>query len=80
MDDYEVDYESACSVCGHEPIHYRDCQDCDDGYEEVFYDDVEIPGWGEEIKCQTCNGTGTETWCPSCGKDLSGYKFEEQEL
>lgn len=78
MEDYEIDSEVHCCKCGHSPLHYRDCSEfeCNDGYKEEFFDDIEIEGMGDMIKCQECKGTGVEWWCPNCGENLSGRLTE----
>lgn len=83
MDDYEVDYELHCCECGHSPLHNRDCAefDCEDGFREYFFDDIEIPGMGDMVECEECRGTGVEWWCPNCGANLSGrLKFCGAEI
>ena len=74
MEDYEIDCEVECCNCGHSPLYYRDCVEfgCNDGYEEIFLDDLEIEGMADLVKCNECKGTGVEWWCPSCGENLSG--------
>lgn len=71
MDDYELDTDSCCPQCGHEPIHYRRCAGlhCDDGWiDETEFD----PNEGDpHVRCEECHGTGIERWCPGCGADLS---------
>ncbi len=68
--DYEIGYEP-CPFCGHDEIHWRRCGalDCDDGFVDLYEDD---PLWynpGDIGMCQECHGTGTEQWCPKCGRD-----------
>jgi len=70
--DYELD-DVACPKCGHSPTHSRRCTQlgCNDGYIDMHEHDD--PLWydeGEEEKCDECNGTGVEKWCPKCGFDL----------
>lgn len=76
MDDYELD-DISCPKCGHDPIRYRDCNSCDDGYIDEYDDDPINFAPGEEVTpCQTCKGTGIQRWCPGCGLDLSGVAVE----
>lgn len=72
--DYEIDSELHCCKCGHSPLHFIDCNnfDCDEGFVEEFFDDMEIEGMGVFLKCPQCKGTGVIWWCPKCGENLSG--------
>ena len=76
--DIEQDYDLHCLKCGHSPINNRDCGefDCEDGFKEVFFDDIQIEGTGDIVACHECKGTGVEWWCPSCGENLSGRLLE----
>lgn len=79
MEDYELLYECSCPKCGHSPIHQRDCSNlmCQDGFEDEYDDDPINFYPGESIiSCNECKGTGFQTWCPNCGKDLTGYEFQ----
>lgn len=72
MPDYEQDYDTHCPHCDHTPVHLRDCGElgCDDGYFDEYEDDAINYSPGECLtRCDTCNGTGIEMWCPSCGQD-----------
>jgi len=76
MEDYEIDYETICPFCGNKWVHFRGCTDCNDGYIDLYNED---PLWfrpGQTEKCHKCSGTGVEIWCPECGSDLSGFKFD----
>jgi len=76
MEDYEIDYETACPKCGNYKIHYRTCAECEDGYIYLYDED---PLWydSNEYKvCTSCKGTGVQMWCPECGKNLSGINLE----
>lgn len=81
MEDFEVDHDLTCPECGHTPLHSRDCiHFCDDGYIDESEDDpINFYPGESERKCGECNGTGIERWCPSCGKNLSGFQFEHNE-
>jgi DnaJ-class molecular chaperone len=73
-EEYDIDSEMSCPVCGHSPLHYRTCSNwCDDGYFDESDDDPInfMPGESQRI-CSECRGTGTEWWCPKCGENLSG--------
>lgn len=81
--DYEDDYESECPQCNHSPVRFRTCSNihCNDGYEDMYEDDpINHPEPDEDlIECDDCKGTGIETWCPNCGKDLSGFDLSEPD-
>lgn len=81
MEEYEIDGESICPKCGHSPIHYRDCTNfCEEGYiDEAENDPINYYPGELETKCEECRGTGIETWCPSCGENLSGIKLSEAD-
>lgn len=81
-DDYELDGEVECPYCGHSPLHYRYCIEfgCENGFREVFFDDIEIEGMGDIVECEECHGTGVEWWCPNCGKNLSGDKELQKQF
>lgn len=76
MEEYELNYDDSCPKCGHSPLKYRDCIElsCEDGYIDESDENYELQGT-TVVKCDTCNGSGIEQWCPKCGKDLSGYDF-----
>jgi hypothetical protein len=68
MDYYEMD--ESCPHCGHDIIHWGDCEaGCDDGFfnlydeDPLWYDEDDIEG------CEDCFETGIQQWCPKCGKD-----------
>lgn len=71
MEDYELD-DLYCPDCGHQ-TKSRHCSEitCEEG-------GILLPGTNI-VTCENCQGTGIERWCPSCGKDLSGYKFEDDQ-
>ena len=80
--EFEIDSEMSCPVCGHSPLHYRTCNNwCDDGYFDENDDDPINFAPGESYRrCPECRGTGTEWWCPKCGENLSGIlQFTDQE-
>lgn len=82
MEDYEVDYESSCSKCGHSPIHHRDCTNlfCEDGYiDESENDPINFMPGESLYGCEECRGTGIEVWCPNCGANLSGVEHSVDE-
>lgn len=79
--DYEQDYDSACPMCGHSPLHHRSCTNwCDDGFiDEADSDPINwYPGEAEH-PCPECRGTGTEVWCPNCAENLSGHSPDETD-
>jgi hypothetical protein len=84
-DDYDFDYDIDCSRCGHSPTHSRRCTElgCEDGVIDLYeYDDPINFSPGEMGRCETCQGTGIERWCPKCGLDLQDAeirKAREQE-
>lgn len=80
-DDYDIDYDQECPKCGHSPVHSRQCTNwCTDGWFDASDDDPinYIPG-EEYDRCNECLGTGFEVWCPSCGSNLSLYKFSDND-
>ena len=79
--DYEVEYDMACPKCGQSPIHHRQCHAfCQDGWFDCADEDPinYTPGEADEI-CGTCYGSGVEVWCPSCGCDISEYRYFKGE-
>lgn len=84
MDDgINHDYDSECPHCGHSPICWRDCTElgCEDGFMDAHDDDSINYAPGELIyKCNECNGTGTISWCPGCGKGIEHPILEEEEI
>jgi hypothetical protein len=83
-DDIDIDYDLACPHCDHSPLRSRSCNNihCVDGSIDEFEDDpINFPAEGESFHlCRDCKGTGIERWCPSCGKDLSGHEFPDDEI
>lgn len=74
-DDYELD-ELDCPKCQHQ-LHYRHCQECDDGFIDEYDDDPINYAPGEELtRCRTCLGTGIQRWCPGCGTDFTDVDLE----
>jgi hypothetical protein len=76
--DYELD-DLECPNCWHS-THSRDCTEitCEDGDIDESEEDYLMPGTNI-VQCNTCLGTGVERWCPNCGKDLIGHKFEDDQ-
>jgi hypothetical protein len=71
-DDYDFD-DTACPKCGQCPTHSRHCDviGCDDGWiNQHDYDDPINFGVNDVERCDACNGTGIQRWCPKCGYDL----------
>lgn len=72
MIDYELDDESVCPQCGNEYIHYRTCNECEDGFIDEYEDDaINYAPHTEYRRCSECLGTGLQQWCPKCGADLT---------
>lgn len=83
MDDYEIETDLSCPKCGHDTLHSRDCTNlsCEDGYIDEYEDDpINFAPGEEERPCRECRGTGIERWCPKCGTNLSGFKFDESAV
>lgn len=82
-DEIEHEYDLTCPACGHSPLHSRDCDviGCSEGYRDEYDDDpINFPEEGVDLyKCDECKGTGIVRWCPSCGKDLTGHSFPDEE-
>jgi len=76
MEDYEEDYDECCPKCDHSPTHYRQCENCDEGYIDEYENDAINFAPGESlIRCDECYGTGVIEWCPKCGYDISAHKY-----
>lgn len=78
MSDYDI-YDLYCPKCQCN-THSRDCTEwgCEEGFHDESEEDYCEPGT-IMVKCQECNGTGIERWCPQCGENLSGYKFDDDD-
>lgn len=78
-EDYDL-IDGPCPKCGADELRSRFCTNlfCEDGFiDESEEDPINcMPGERYE-KCGECNGTGWQLWCPSCGADLSGYHFPD---
>lgn len=71
MSEY-YDDDLVCPNCHHYPTRARACIHCDDGWLDEYEDDPVNYAPGEEYeRCQECNGSGIERWCPECGIDLN---------
>lgn len=80
MSDYELT-ALTCPNCGNNPVHSRSCNNfCNEGYfDEADDDPINFLPGESEYACSECLGTGTETWCPKCGKNLSRHDFADDE-
>lgn len=81
MEEYDIETEFTCPKCGHSPLHSRTCNNwCDDGwFDEHDEDPINFSPGEEYSRCEECKGTGIERWCPSCGTNLSGHRFEDTD-
>jgi predicted RNA-binding Zn-ribbon protein involved in translation (DUF1610 family) len=77
MNDYEID-EFSCPKCSRTSIHWRRCNQCDDGYIEcddainyTFGENSTVvkPAWGRQ---------GIESWCPSCGVNVQSLLLRSE--
>lgn len=69
--DYEIDDEFSCPKCNHSPIHWRRCNQCEDGYIDEYEDDaINYSPFEKLTLCETCLGTAIESWCPGCGANI----------
>jgi len=77
MSDYEID-DLYCPKCQCN-TNSRDCENwCEDGFHDESEEDYCEPGT-IMVKCEECRGTGIERWCPQCGENLSGHKFDDDD-
>jgi len=78
MDDFEI-MDGPCPKCGHGQLRYRDCTNfCEDGMlDEADFDAINFMPGEEVYPCQECKGTGSVTWCPKCGTDLTGVDLPD---
>jgi hypothetical protein len=72
MDDYyEDDYDFPCPACNNPFTRWQHCNECDDGFIDLYDED---PLWydpGDSEPCRECSGTGMLCWCPDCGWDVT---------
>lgn len=78
MSDWEYG-DNDCPKC-HNQMAWRRCDQCEGGY----WEDEDCNGV-EQVRCDTCNGTGHEEWCRECGwdnvyKQFLSPKYEQEFL
>lgn len=81
--DYDEVETYQCPVCGARAVLSRTCNNvhCDEGFIDEYEDDPINFSPGESVyPCPDCYGTGTETWCSSCGLDVTLYWIEQARL
>lgn len=83
MLDYDIDDEVYCALCGHSPLHNKDCDNiaCElGGVDESFDDPINfVPGERVSV-CGSCFGTEVIWWCPGCGADLKPGQVKEYDF
>lgn len=73
MDDYELDDDAPCPTCGEWKLRWRRCDQCDEGYNDLYDED---PLWydpDDQEACFECGATGIQRWCSGCGWTNAGY-------
>lgn len=80
MDDYEIDDEFSCPKCNRTSIHWRRCNQCEDGYIECDDDAINY-AFGENLTvCEACSGTAIESVCPNCSVNVQRFLLQGEAI